>query len=452
MRDGDAGIDDFDPTTMYEGEGDACRFSIECSHRQICVDDACTRHERIEAGSVEFGEPRWLGPADIEASPIHERATTPWEVVVGGARVRMLNWIVPGRDTSQLVVLLVDPENLLPEHCQVLIVGQELRVVTLPGLGCSTATVRDDGELAVVGRDVATGEAVILRQAPNGATRFRVGISDEIQAALMDGGHPPLTERGAVSMIFDGDRVLIAMRVPHQVGDTISYDADIPGLVFVTVDGDGVPSIVDTGPETLAAGDLGYLVRDGEGVKAIIGAVDPDTLQYADLAVLRMDDGGREPLPVGVADQVRFAQPEPTRWVFETGVAVEDLVMPSTVGCRVSVFDSGSAGVAQLPIAWPVCGRRNPLLRENYFAEAATFMPAWLEHARPQLVDYTDFEVYELDGTVETTLDYAVGRDPTPFAARIAAVSRFHMTFEGIFGAQYEGPPFDWFERALVRR
>jgi hypothetical protein len=449
MRDGDAGIDDFDPTTMYEGEGDACRFSIECSHRQICVDDVCTRHERITPDSVEFAETRWLGPGQIETSPIHERASMRWDDIVGDALVHMLSWITPGRDTPQLVVLLVDPEDLAPNDCQVLIVGEELSVVTLFQLGCTAATVREDGELAVVGRDAETGATVVVRQASNGSTLYRTAIPDEVQDVLTAAGQPALSWRGAISTAFDGDSVVVAFRVGRESGDTVLYGADIHGLVFVEVDGEGMARLLEPGIPPLVPGDLGFLVRDADGVKAVIADVDPDSLEYTSPTLLHLLDGSREPLSVAVADQVRFAQPEATRWVVETGVAEEDV--PRTLGCLVSVTDSANMVTTEVPTSGS-CNPRNPVIRDFAFAESATFMPAWVEHSRAQLVEFTPFAVYELDGELETTLEYAVDRPALVYVPRIGAVSRFRLTFEGIHGAHREGPPFDWFERALRSR
>lgn len=62
---------DFPPDgPMQPGEGDPCRLSVQCTdHRQICVDDACTREERVRAEDLTVGEWRTLTPDSTDENP-----------------------------------------------------------------------------------------------------------------------------------------------------------------------------------------------------------------------------------------------------------------------------------------------------------------------------------------------------------------------------------------------
>jgi len=102
---------------MQPGEGDACRLSVQCTdHRQICVDDACIREERVRAEDLTLGDWRTLTPESTDENPLStvEVGLAPrgptldedGEVVIVGS----------GRDAAGRLVLFR--------------VGQDVRVIT----------------------------------------------------------------------------------------------------------------------------------------------------------------------------------------------------------------------------------------------------------------------------------------------------------------------------------
>ncbi len=68
----------FDPSVIYPGEGDACEFSIRCGDQQLCVDDACIRHERLDPADVSVTDYRVLFGDEANPSPLLSESDTDW--------------------------------------------------------------------------------------------------------------------------------------------------------------------------------------------------------------------------------------------------------------------------------------------------------------------------------------------------------------------------------------
>ena len=130
------------------GEGDACRLSVQCTdRRQICVDDACIREERVRVEDLSYGEWRTLTPESTDENPFGEVASS-------------LSRRGPVLDESGEVAIV--GMGLDSAGREVLFrVGQDVRVVTLVAPQPAWAipfrdgflTSSQDGDAAFLGGD-----------------------------------------------------------------------------------------------------------------------------------------------------------------------------------------------------------------------------------------------------------------------------------------------------------
>ena len=140
----------FDPEMTYPGEGEACRVSLDCADRQICVDEVCRRHERYAPGELTRGEWRILTPTETRETRLYR--DTEWGAAMGGASgVEAI--YAPTPESGELLYLTRELDG-----CEVLRVGAEIEQWRFDGMICSTATRRASGELAIGGLDSETLE------------------------------------------------------------------------------------------------------------------------------------------------------------------------------------------------------------------------------------------------------------------------------------------------------
>lgn len=242
----DSTVSDFDASTMYPGEGDACRLSMECGDRQICVDDACIRHERIDPAEVQLGEWRL---ASEEASRAVDLRNDDEEF-----RNDMMV-LVPGR-THPVVVSTGEFE----EGCRLARVDREWASTRVPGVDCLSVDSTSDGGFVIGAAQREDQRPMIVVLANDLSELSRI----EIDADVVNEGRITLglgaRLGGVTGILVDGADVLASVGVFSRDG-VVEHD----GVIVVRIHEDGTQTLAR--PEIM--GGRGWLVRDASGVSVV---------------------------------------------------------------------------------------------------------------------------------------------------------------------------------------
>lgn len=438
----------FDPdSSALPGEGDACRFSIECADLQICVDDHCVRHERIAPGNLELGEMRWLGPGTIESTALLPAGA--WQ----GNGDYMPSWVVPGEHGSQLVFLLMNSvAPVSPFSCDVAVVGEHTRVVHVADFYCHAATASPIGEVAIFGRGAAGLE--FRRYDAAGSEVQRVSDFTPVVRELQTIVQPDSELYGATSLLFDGTDVLVAVRLGRLVSGHVQLTPCPPppcvmsdGIVALRVPLGAMPSLVDAGGEKVFLRDAGWLVHDAAGVQLIVeGAVDWPTSYPIELRSLETGET-RTLIEAPASHYARYAQPEPDQWVL---VLRDDRADPVPT-CTLHVIDSAGVDTTLTRTPSADCDGSGPRYPSRNTALPVPIVPGWIGDPAIFLIDR--FNTYsQSDMRTPYVNPFYDPVDRAGGLGAVAPVRRFHRTIEGGIGVYPMSPPFDWFEFPLRRR
>ncbi|MBX3249363.1 MAG: hypothetical protein KF901_19455 [Myxococcales bacterium] len=250
-HDGAPPMSDFDPSQTYEGEGTACRMSLQCGDRQLCVRGECMRHERIDRETAEFGLMRQAEADDApDADVFSARAA-----VAGQGAWIFTSVVVPGRDQASLVSL----ESFDEQGCLVTRVEREWRAAWLPNVDCLGVDANERGELFVAAASLEDGGPVVVRLDEALHEVARVEPSREMLTRSISPLGPEARFGGATSVLVDGDDVLFAVGVFSR--DALEHDATV---VFRMT-----PGGVRMAREQPIDGGRGWLVRDAEHVSVV---------------------------------------------------------------------------------------------------------------------------------------------------------------------------------------
>ncbi len=455
----DAGGDDggpvdagFDPDETYAGEGDACRFSIECGPSQLCVDDSCVRHERLSPETLEFSELRVLNPGPIASSPLYTRAPIPWEDVMAGAsEAWMLNYTHPGPDTEQLVFLIRRLRQPV-EHqaCQVGVLGAQLRVLALDDFDCHTASTSSRGEVAIAGLDLLTGRVSLALFDAEDHLVYRASIPPEIEDEVREAYGDDLRLPVVDSVHIGRDHVFVSL-LHTRYTEAFGYEspgADRVRVTFAGVDDEGTWSVVRPGGELGIPGADGWIVHDATGYRAVMSQNDETTAGNRRTSVIDLRTGAVEMVDAVLGPDRRFQQRTADDWVvtvahrcswyaFGPSLELRERTLLELADCP-----GDTLGGYYLTRAWvgkPIA----PLVIGNRTVTAARFVegPFALELTDDDDQPVARLEVGEAD----------LGRS-RPYQRGFGFVSRYGLSVEGNYGVYAVGAPFVWIEYALVRR
>jgi hypothetical protein len=232
---------------VQPGEGDTCQLSVQCAEdRQICVDDACVREERVTSAGLVLGDWRVLTPAEV-------RATTALPISVIGDNLRTVL-------DEHGEVAMVGYAGVTSGANALFEVGARTRVVELPAepiVGGDMILPMGDGFLSEF-------ELVVFYLGPSGSVEW----SADFSAAT----RPPLATMGAAghsrSLIHTPDGpVLVAVLDPglHVQWDVLELQRlDLTTHQFVFMDFAGGPYLFNR--------HLGYAAMGPTGLELIVAA------------------------------------------------------------------------------------------------------------------------------------------------------------------------------------
>lgn len=378
-----------------EGEGQACEYSLQCGAFQICVDNACLRHERIRPDEIEYGPLRTL--------PLADAARMGYEFEDLGLR-ELFGWSAPGPLGQRL--LWGQRGFRIPGgtfRCDLWELGPfGLKRRGIADAQCGAAALSTRGSfVGLVLKDKSSLWAVW--QDPDGSERFRVDVTASLE--LLDlGGWPYL----ATSAVFDGDAVVFSVELAPL--DQAARPADpvanmTQRVAFLRVEPEGAVTLLRFGGEASVAGSRGWLVRDSKGLQAlllapyrkVVMAVEPADAALAGLDLLVLETGERTTLFDDRAAASRYWQTEPLSWV----LAVDENVQCHTTflsadkvselltrpGCESDV--SGEYPYAPYELGMPFLGHTSFLGAGDAHHLSTTRVP---------FGPYRDFEMQDANG------------------------------------------------------
>lgn len=321
----DSSVSDFDPSVSYPGEGDACRLSMECGDRQICVDDACVRHERIDPSEVRLGE--WRVSSEAAGRSIGLGSSS------GGNQVAV---VIPGRDHPMVV-----STRELEEGCRLTRIDRDWRTLDLDGVECLSVESTEDGGVLVGGFRRSDEAPLLVRLSPELVEIDRVELD---RALIVTAVTPGLEVRsgGVTSVLVDGSDVLVAVGV---FSSNVREEHDETVVIRLAADGSQTVELARI------AGGRGWLVRDARGVSVVttvwpwrddFSRASPD-LRSAEFRYLRrsLDSADEIAEYVGSAETAWLNRPSRTQW----SVVLHELEFPE---CEIKSFGPGGAGVVGL--------------------------------------------------------------------------------------------------------
>lgn len=273
------------------GEGDTCQLSVQCSNeRQICVDDACVREERVTSAGLVFGDWRVLTPAEV-------RATT---ALAGAVAVSYLRTVLDEHGE----ITVVGYVGTTSGATAIFTIGARTRLVELSsGLSASEFTLLPlgDGFLSESGFYASY-------IGPGGTVEWSAGATLGTRAPLPPEGTLPAVQ----SMIHTPEGPVMLFAFKQAFGGEEWYGLELQRLdlasrEFVPVDFADGPYLVDR--------VLGHAAMGPTGLELIVGERTPDE-QLGRFSVHSVATGadrslGAEPRPWEV--DVRPASS--SRWV-----------------------------------------------------------------------------------------------------------------------------------------
>lgn len=242
----DSSVSDFDPSATYPGEGDACRLSMECGDRQICVDDACVRHERVDPSEVRLGEWR-------RAS---EEASRRVDLRNGNEEFRNeMMVLVPGREHPVVV-----STGEFEEGCRLARVDRDWASTRIPGVDCLSVDSTPDGGLIIGAARRDDGLPLIVVLADDLAETARVDLDvDVLEEGRVTRGIGARLG-GVTGILADGEDILASVGVFSRA-DRLEHD----GVIVVRVRRDGSQAL----ERAEIPGGRGWLVRDERGIRVV---------------------------------------------------------------------------------------------------------------------------------------------------------------------------------------
>lgn len=328
-HDGAPPMSDFDPSQTYEGEGTACRMSLQCGDRQLCVRGECMRHERIDRETAEFGLMRQAGVDDEDLAD-----TDFVRGLEGGALSTLL--VVPGRGQASLVALSAASDG----GCEVIRIERRWQARIVPNLRCLSAEGDSNGHLFISGR-VEDGPPLVVELDDELREVARWQLSLDVLGPLAATVGRDAQIGAATSVLVDGNELLIAVGVKLQPGRAV-FDATI--VVRMGPEGTTTPM-----GERPYEGGRGWLFRDDEGVRLVStvwdwGVEDALTRRWPTLygthriVSTHLGTESQAELYAGTAQNALFMRPSHLDW----RLVVMDLAAPR---CRVDVLGPhGSIG------------------------------------------------------------------------------------------------------------
>ena len=271
----------FDPEMTYPGEGEACRVSLDCADRQICVDEVCRRHERYAPGELTRGEWRILTLAETRETRLYDGID--WGAAMEDGAFGLEAIHAPTSGSGEL--LYVTRQR---ERCEVLRIGAEIEHVSFDGLMCTTASRRESGELALGGLDSETLRPRIVVLDANGdvlqdvaplegwdeLVRQEIGERDLDEPSLRDDEAAPFRVGGPSALSWQGDQLVVAFGVgePTREDEDGSLRLLVHELsVFARLAPNGSFGLLSFDGEHVQRGGSAWLLRSsGYGLEAVL--------------------------------------------------------------------------------------------------------------------------------------------------------------------------------------
>lgn len=452
MMPGDGGVDAavFDASVMYPGEGTACRFTTECGELQLCVDDACARHERFAVDDLLLGEPRVA--TGFSAPPFSLLPPDIWTRTLGTADPWMLSYVQPGRDGPQLVIVPRQAGPNGPLGCVVAVIGAATRAVEVPGVGCQTATVDLDGRLFFYGIRQADDAQVFVRERlPIGSGEFDViPVPASVADTVRSWGYADDSLAMGTSMIADATGVVVSVRLGayNDLYDavTVSFD-EADQIAFLFLDEAGAVTLLPT--MTAVPGDRGWLVRDDRALAAVMYRQNGDVRPFPFQDILiGLSTPREQELTPARAQVSRIFQLTATNWMYSVNGSPPDL-------CQ-AVFLSSDGERRTFPWLDTGCGSDPPFGNLTGLTHGAPNpgAPVWIGHPQMQALVLTGGSSPAIRGFASPDVSPVLISVPLDFgwvSAEYGGVSRFGKSVEGYYHFEAAGPQVTgWFEFPLT--
>lgn len=441
----DAGPDPLAPidpdAPPVEGEGDACELSVQCAPRQICVDDACVRHERVDAADLTWGEVRHRNLAELldEAGDPFPR---PWTSLLDGEQHSLRSWTLPSESGTALL-FTVDA----PADCPIFVAGARLRTAWISGLRCTALAPAPRDHVWAGGIDAVTQHPILVGLDADDSEIARHDLADLFDDAI--GEAAPARVAGSItSVLAVGDEIYLSIRLADSVTRDIPLDQN--ELVFAQVGEGGVPELLSVGGRLVHVdSEAGWIIPSVAGSPAalVIGGDPANPDDPVPLDLLDLWTGESERLIDDWAIDIRYAVPEPG--------GLEMSVFGGAL-CELRLF-SGGEETGYIP-RYDACTSRRVRAFRPFDAHRLWNLPA-IGHPVFGSVDLGLTTTDPRSGVVLELLDYMLHAARSeqwerphdyPFSDPVP-MSRHRLTFEGALGLFQQGEPFEWFELPMRR-
>ncbi|UJR84872.1 hypothetical protein [Sandaracinus amylolyticus] len=305
----DGGADPFAPidpgAPPVAGEGDACELSVQCDPLQICVDDECIRHERVDAGQLTWGPVRHRDLADVLAE-VGDPFARPWTTLLDGEDHDLRSWTLPSEGGTTLLVT-VDA----PSECPILVAGATLRTAWITQLRCTALAPASGGRLWAAGIDATTNHPVLVQIGPDDSELARYDFAELFDDAILDATSGRVV--GSItSVLAAGDDLYVSMRLGEI--ETRSLSVTASELVFARVrDGRAELLTFEAGQAVHPDSEAGWLVpsETGDPRALVIGGNPADRDDPIMLDLFDLRSGVSERLLDDWAIDVRRARLHP---------------------------------------------------------------------------------------------------------------------------------------------
>lgn len=453
----DGGADPLSPidpaAPPVRGEGDACRFSVECGPLQVCVDDACVRSERLDPATLTWGELRRT-PLDEILAGAGASLPRPWSLLrEGDVDPRPRSSIIASRAGATLAFTVDHPSS-----CPLVYVGANVRAAWIDDLRCTAMSLDERDAMWVAGLDFDTGSPVVVRVGDDGSEIARYDLAASLDAPIGAATSGRRLAGPVTSMLWFGGALYLSMRPGQLVDRFVSTEtsAEIE-VAFVRVDTDGSARLLDVGGTKIFAGsEAGWLVPNSDGSPSAL-LVQRDVTSFdppVPLDLVRLSDGSRERWLDDWALDMR-----PSVWA----PGVVDLLVKNEPPCAFTVLRPPSRTSSTYnSTACGGGGGYRTTFRARDFDVPEPNLPVALAHPAFGILRVRDQMLTADQGVLIEMFDRDLEPSRMDWWSRpldagydniaTTAVTRHGLTVEGALGFFLSGPAFEWFELAMSSR
>ncbi|NOY91894.1 MAG: hypothetical protein GXP55_11915 [Deltaproteobacteria bacterium] len=316
----------FDPNMTYPGEGDPCEFSILCGDQQLCVDDTCIRHERLDPANVQILDYRVLFSDADHPTPLGTDAEHHW------LSHNYHSYLFPGHDGPALVFFAHTPTSL-----EIAVYDDHFRTMHVDGMWVTALGYSPDGLVIAGGADNVTGRPRLVMFDHEDQLIFDELTPESLDAEVQaDPVAPPDTAMLGVpqSFLWNGDHFEVAFALGDATNDPTYIGPNLvpSGVQFLThrppthtILGEltiaGDVSLKALAGELLVPGARAWLVQDDRGVGVVLSqglSTDRPYMPLLDITTKwhSVDGEESELIVADVGGAAMYYQPSPRTWYY----------------------------------------------------------------------------------------------------------------------------------------